>query len=57
MEPTPGKSRMVRAPSQTRKTVLLAYQISQEFRGVGVREFEFVERVVGERKHVLTKPR
>jgi hypothetical protein len=57
MEPTPGKSRMVRAPSQTRKTALLAYQISQEFQGVGVRDFGFVERVLGEQKHVLTKPR
>jgi hypothetical protein len=48
---------MVRAPSQTRKTALLAYQISQEFQGVGVRDFGFVERVLGEQKHVLTKPR
>jgi hypothetical protein len=54
-EPTLGKNRMVRALSSN--AVLAAYQILQQFRGVGAREFEMVERAVGERKRLLTKPR
>lgn len=46
---------MVRAMSSN--AVLAAYQILQQFRGVGAREFELVERALGEHKRLLTKPR
>lgn len=45
---------MVRAMSSN--AVLAAYQILQQFRGVGAREFELVERALGEHKRLLTKP-